>query len=84
MAWLIGRPIGSPAGTVAYLLYYLTAGDSTRSVSPFAREKGTLVAIGETPEERKAEQIYRLLVLRRAPAGSFLGIAARPFLRKLL
>jgi len=31
-----------------------------------------------------AEQIYRLAVLRRRPAGSFLGIAARPFVRKLL
>jgi hypothetical protein len=31
-----------------------------------------------------AEQIYRLAVLRHRPAGSFLGIAARPFVRKLL
>ncbi len=153
VAWLIGRPIGSPAGTIGYLLYYFTVADRTRAVSPFAREKGTLVTISETPEERKvsdallmrealvtllspadqarvaerfgydyrqqsstiawiilvfaligvatavhrgavisyiaasavaAEQIYRLLVLRRAPAGSFLGIAARPFVRKFL
>jgi hypothetical protein len=31
-----------------------------------------------------AEQIYRLVILRRRPAGSILGIAARPFVRKLL
>jgi hypothetical protein len=31
-----------------------------------------------------AEQIYRLLLLRRGPAGSILGIAVRPFVRKLL
>ena len=30
------------------------------------------------------EQIYRLAVLRHRPAGSFLGIVARPFVRKLL
>ena len=152
-AWLIGRPIGSPVGTVGYLLYYFTVADRTRGVSPFAREKGTLVTISAAPEERKvsdallmrealvtllspadqarvaarfgydyrhqssiiawiilvfaligvatsvqrgavisyivasavaAEQIYRLLVLRRGPAGSFLRIAARPFVRKFL
>src|SRR5207302_1266202 len=31
-----------------------------------------------------AEQIYRLAILRSRPAGSILGIAARPFVRKLL
>ena len=31
-----------------------------------------------------AEQVYRLAVLRSRPAGSILGIAARPFVRKLL
>jgi hypothetical protein len=31
-----------------------------------------------------AEQVYRLVILRRRPAGSILGIAARPFVRKLL
>jgi hypothetical protein len=31
-----------------------------------------------------SEQIYRLLLLRRQPAGSILGIVARPFVRKLL
>jgi hypothetical protein len=31
-----------------------------------------------------AEQIYRLLLLRRQPVGSILGIVARPFVRKLL
>ncbi|MDP9362489.1 MAG: hypothetical protein M3P29_13690 [Acidobacteriota bacterium] len=30
------------------------------------------------------EQLYRLAVLRRRPAGSVLGILARPFVRKLL
>ena len=153
VAWLIGRPIGSPAGTIGYLLYYFTIANRARAVSPFAREKGTLVPISEAPEERKtsdalmmrealvtllspadqarvaerfgydyrhqssfiaviilvfaligvatsvqrgaaisfvlaaviaAEQIYRLVVLRRRPAGSILGIAARPFVRKFL
>jgi len=31
-----------------------------------------------------AEQIYRLAVLRSRPAGSILGVVARPFVRKLL
>lgn len=153
MAWLLGRPAGSVAGVIGYILYYFTIADRARAVSPFGREKGTLVPIGEAPEERKvwdamvmreplvtllsptdqarvaerfgynykhqssliaglilvfallgvatsiqrgavisfivasavaAEQIYRLLLLRRGPAGSFLGIAARPFVRKLL
>jgi hypothetical protein len=153
VAWQIGRPIGSAVGTLGYILYYFTAADRTRAVSPFAREKGMKVSIGEAPEERAlsdalmlreplvtllspadqarvaerfgydyrhqstiiaamilffallgvassvyrgavisflvavavaAEQIYRLAVLRRRPAGSFLGIAARPFVRKLL
>ena len=153
MAWLLGRPIGSPAGTLGYLLYYFTVADRTRAVSPFAREKGMRVTISETPDELKAsdalmmrealvtllspadqarvaarfgydyrhqssiiagvilffavvgvatsmmrgavlsfllaaviaaEQIYRLVVLRRRPAGSILGIAARPFVRKFL
>lgn len=153
VAWLIGRPAGSAVGVIAYLLYYFTMADRTRAVSPFAREKGTLVPIGETPEERAAtdallmrealvtllspadqarvaarfgydyrhqssiiatiilifallgvatsvhrgavisfviaaviaaEQIYRLAILRSRPAGSILGIAARPFVRKLL
>jgi hypothetical protein len=153
VAWLIGRPIGSPIGTIVYLLYYVTIANRTHAVSPFAQEKGIRVPISETPEERKssdallmrealvtllspaeqarvaarfgydyrhqssiiawiilvfaligvatsvhrgavisyilasavaAEQIYRLLLLRRGPAGSFLGIAARPFVRKFL
>lgn len=153
VAWLIGRPIGSAAGVFGYILYYFTVADRTRAVSPFAREKGTMVPITATPEERVAsdallmreplvtllspadqarvaarfgydfrhrssfiagfilvfaligvasslyrgavisllvalaigaEQIYRLAVLRHRPAGSVLGIVARPFVRKLL
>jgi len=153
VGWLIGRPIGSAIGTVAYLIYYYTIANRARAVSPFGREKGTLVPISATPEERvasdalllreplvtllspadqarvaerfgydyrhqskliaglilvftligvitsmqrgavislvvaaalAAEQIYRLAVLRRRPAGSVLGILARPFVRKLL
>jgi len=153
VAWLIGRPIGSPIGTIAYLLYYFTIADRACAVSPFARERGSLVTISEAPEERKTsdalmmrealvtllspsdqarvaarfgydyrhqssiiawmilvfsligiatsvqrgavisfivatfmatEQIYRLIVLRHGPAGSILGIAARPFVRKFL
>jgi hypothetical protein len=152
VAWLIGRPIGSPAGTIAYLIYY-TIADHAHAVSPFGREKGTLAPISEAPEERKVsdtlmmrealvtllspadqarvaqrfgydyrhqssiiagiilffaligvatsvqrgavisfilaaaiavEQVYRLIVLRRRPAGSILGIVARPFVRKFL
>jgi hypothetical protein len=153
VAWLVGRPIGSPAGILGYLLYYFTVANRARAISPFAREKGTRVPISEVPEERAvsdalllreplvtllspadqarvaerfgydyrhqssliaaiilffalfgvatsvqrgavisfivaaaiaAEQVYRLVVLRRGPAGSILGIAARPFVRKLL
>lgn len=31
-----------------------------------------------------AEQVYRLTILKRGPAGSFLGVFARPFVRRLL
>jgi len=153
IAWLIGRPAGSAIGIISYLVYYYSVADRTRAVSPFAREKGMVVTITETPAERAvtdslvmrealvtllspadqarvaarfgydyrhqssliaililffaaigvvtslhrgavislivasaiaAEQIYRLSILRSRPAGSILGIAARPFVRKLL
>ena len=153
IAWLIGKPAGSAIGVAGYLIYYYVVADRSRAVSPYAREKGTIVTISETPADRAvadallmrealvtllspadqarvaarfgydyrhqssliaililffaaigvatslhrgavisliaasviaAEQIYRLAVLRRRPAGSILGIAARPFVRKLL
>jgi hypothetical protein len=153
VAWQIGRPIGSVAGTFGYILYYYTMANRAVAVSPFAREKGMKVTISEASEERAAsdalmlreplvtllspadqarvaerfgydyrhqssiiaamilffallgvvtsvyrggvisllvavavgvEQLYRLVVLRRRPAGSIFGIAARPFVRKLL
>ena len=153
VGWLIGRPMGSLAGVVAYLVYYFTIADRSRAVSPFGQEKGSSIAISATPEERAAsdaflmreslvtllnsadqarvaarfgydykrqsrfiavvilvfsclgiatsihsravlsfllaallagEQLYRLTVLGRRPAGSVLGILARPFVRKLL
>jgi len=153
IAWLIGRPAGSAIGVIGYLIYYYTAADRTRAVSPFAREKGMVITITETPADRAvadslvmrealvtllspadqarvaarfgydyrhqssviaililffaaigvatslhrgalisliaasaiaAEQLYRLVILRSRPAGSILGIAARPFVRKLL
>ncbi len=40
VAWLIGRPIGSFAGTLSYILYYVTVANRARAVSPFARERG--------------------------------------------
>jgi len=152
-AWIGGRPAGSAAGILGYIAYYYTVADRSRAVSPFAREKGLQVRIGDTPESRvasdalllrealvtlldpadqarvaerfgydyrhesspiaamilffatlgvatsihrrafvslavafiiAAEQIYRLIVLRHRPIGSILGIAARPFVRKLL
>ena len=153
IAWFTGRPAGSAIGVIGYLLYYYTVADRSRATSPYAREKGTIVTISETPAERAvtdallmrealvtllspadqarvaarfgydyrhqssliatlilffaaigvatslhrgavisliaasiiaAEQLYRLAILRRRPAGSILGIAARPFVRKLL
>jgi hypothetical protein len=153
IAWLIGRPAGSAIGVAGYLVYYYTVADRARAVSPYAREKGMVVTITDTPAERvitdallmrealvtlltpadqarvaarfgydyrhqssliamlilffaaigvatslhrgavisliaaaviAAEQIYRLTILRTRPAGSILGIAARPFVRKLL
>jgi hypothetical protein len=151
--WIIGRPMGSSAGVIAYLVYYFTVANRSRAVSPFAEEKGMSIAISATPEERAAgdallmreslvtllspaeqervaarfgydykrqsrfiaavilvfaslgiatsihnraivslliaivlagEQLYRLAILGRRPAGSVLGILARPFVRKLL
>jgi hypothetical protein len=153
IAWFTGRPAGSAIGVISYLAYYYTVANRTRAVSPFAREKGTIVTITDTPAERAvtdellmrealvtllspadqarvaarfgydyrhqssliaililffaaigvatslhrgavisliaaaviaAEQLYRLSILRSRPAGSILGIAARPFVRKLL
>ena len=153
IAWLIGRPAGSAIGVIGYLVYYYTAADRTRAVSPFAREKGLVITITETPADRAvtdalvmrealvtllspadqarvaarfgydyrhqssliaimilffaaigvatslhrgavislivasviaAEQLYRLAILRSRPAGSILGVVARPFVRKLL
>jgi len=153
IAWLTGRPAGSAIGVIGYLPYYFTVADRTRAVSPFAREKGTVITITDTPAQRAvtdallmrealvtlltpadqarvaarfdydyrhqsslvaililffaaigvgtsllrgavisliassviaAEQLYRLAILRHRPAGSILGIAARPFVRKLL
>jgi hypothetical protein len=153
IAWLVGKPAGSAIGVIGYLIYYYTAANRAGSVSPFAREKGTIVTISETPAERAvtdallmrealvtllspadqarvaarfgydyrhqssliaililffsaigvatslyrgavistiaasvlaAEQVYRLAILPHRPAGSILGIAARPFVRKLL
>jgi hypothetical protein len=79
VAWLIGRPIGSPAGTLAYLLYYVTAAGRTRAVSPFARERGMQVPISETPEERKASDALMMreaLVTLLSPADQA-RVAAR-------
>jgi hypothetical protein len=153
VAWLIGKPAGSAIGVIGYLVYYYAVANRARAVSPYAREKGTIVRIGETPADRvvtdallmrealvtllspadqarvaarfgydyrhqssliaililffsaigvatslhrgavistiaasilAAEQVYRLSILRSRPAGSILGIAARPFVRKLL
>jgi hypothetical protein len=153
LAWQSGRPAGSAAGILGYILFYYTVADRAKVISPFAQEKGLQTPIGETPQERVAsdalllreplvtllsaadqarvaarfgydfrhqssmiagvillfaalgvassmnrgavislivasavgaEQVYRLIVLRRRPAGSFLGIVARPFVRKLL
>ena len=153
VVWFTGRPAGSAIGVVGYLIYYFTVANRAHAVSPFAREKGTIVTITDTPAERAAtdsllmrealvtllspadqarvatrfgydyrhqssliamlilffavigvatslhrgavisliaamviaaEQIYRLAILRSRPAGSILGIAARPFVRKLL
>jgi hypothetical protein len=153
VAWMTGRPAGSAIGVLSYLIYYYSVADRARAVSPFAREKGMVVTITETPPDRAvtdslvmrealvtllspadqgrvaarfgydyrhqssliaililffaaigvatslhrgavisliaasviaAEQIYRLVILRNRPAGSILGIAARPFVRKLL
>ncbi|HSY47594.1 MAG TPA: hypothetical protein VLC46_02160 [Thermoanaerobaculia bacterium] len=153
VAWQIGRPIGSVAGTIGYLLYYYMVANRAMAISPFAREKGMKVTIGVATEEWAirdalllreplvtllspadqarvaerfgynykrqswimaamillfallgmvtsmardgvislfiaaavaAEQVYRLIVLRSRPVGSILGIAVRPFMRKLL
>jgi hypothetical protein len=153
VAWLTGHPAGSALGVIGYLIYYCTAANRTRAVSPFAREKGLVVTITDTPADRAiadsllmrealvtllpaadqarvaarfgydyrrqssliamlilffamigvatslhrgamisllaasiigGEQLYRLAILRSRPAGSILGIAARPFVRKLL
>ncbi|MEA2328084.1 MAG: hypothetical protein QOE68_3043, partial [Thermoanaerobaculia bacterium] len=63
IAWLTGRPAGSAIGVVSYIIYYYTAANRSRAVSPFAREKGTIVTISETPAERVASDA---LLMREA------------------
>jgi hypothetical protein len=153
VGWQGGRAMGSAIGVLGYIAYYYTVADRSRAVSPFGREKGTRVSIGEASEERATsdalllreplvtllspadqarvaarfgydyrrqsgfvaglilvfaslgiatsihsgarisflvavglagEQIYRLAVFRKRPAGSVLGIVARLFVGKLL
>jgi len=52
VAWLIGKPAAPRSAVISYLAYYYTVANRDRSVSPFAREKGTIVTISETPAER--------------------------------
>jgi len=148
--WTQSRPIGSPLGWIAYLLFY---GSRRRGPSPFAVEKGWSTPIPTAPAEVAArdafavreplvtlltpadqrriaerfgydyrrhskivatfilvfsvlgvitafrtqapvttvvaaivaaEQVIRLVALRRGPAGSVLRFLAWPFMRKLL
>lgn len=71
VAWLFGRSIGSAAGTLGYIAYYYTVADRSRAVSPFAREKGTLVPITEASEERATSDA----LLLREPLVTLLSAA---------
>lgn len=53
--WTQSRPIGSPLGWIAYLLYYAIA---RRGPSPFATEKGWAVKLTDAPGEVAARDAY--------------------------
>jgi hypothetical protein len=71
------RPIGSSAGLLAYIAWWLATG--RRATSPFAVEKGWKVVITDTPEERQASDllIMREPLLTLLPAGEQQRIAER-------
>ncbi len=70
---------------IAVLLFFSSAGAVTSIMSLNARGANVsaisslLLAIGIG-----AEQIYRLFALQRGPVGSFLALAVRPFVARLL
>lgn len=50
--WTQSRPIGSSAGVIAYILYWLLTG-ARAATSPFGAPRGHAIAIPETPEDHK-------------------------------
>ena len=58
IAWTQSRPIGSPAGLLAYIAWWLLTG--RRGTSPFAVEKGWDVKITDAPEEISARDLLML------------------------
>ena len=57
VVWMVGQPIGSSIGTLAYILYW---GITRRGVSPFASAKGSAVPITEAPPDVAARDAYAM------------------------
>ena len=60
----------------------ITLGLSPGSAQSDAKDFG--VQVSGATLDLSAEQVYRLLALRRGPAGSVLAVVARPFVSRLL
>jgi hypothetical protein len=54
------RPIGTPLGTFAYLLFYALASDRTKLVPPFKVEKGYSAPITDAPEDVALRDAFTL------------------------
>jgi hypothetical protein len=54
------RPMGSPLGTFAYLVFYALAGDRTKLVPPFKVEKGYATPLTDAPEDVALRDAFTL------------------------
>jgi hypothetical protein len=64
------RPIGSPLGTFAYLIFYALAGDRTKLVAPFHAEKGYATPLTDAPEDVALRDAFTL----REPLVTLLSV----------
>ena len=49
--WFHRRPIGSAAGWIAYLIYFVAIGKYSGAISPFTRQRGERIFITEPPAD---------------------------------
>jgi hypothetical protein len=51
VVWLLQRPIGSAAGLIAYLIYYVALGKYSGAISPFTKTRGHQLYITRPPAD---------------------------------